>query len=102
MNKRKVTKILIIISVILMIMGIMTAMSITSELKESGMPKGNLYVDGSDFTALSEAFVSIGSTILGVVIGIYFAMAVVAIWIIYGIILLVIKIINKIKERQIK
>ena len=71
----------------------------SSEIKEGGMPKGNVYFDGSNVTELSKGFVEIGATLIGIVIGIYFIMIVVAIWIIYGIILLIIKIVNKIKEK---
>ena len=102
MNKKKVIKILIIISVIIIIAGILIGRSVTLEVKESGMPKENVYFDGSDVTELSKGFVKIGSTLIGIVIGIYFAIVVIAIWIIYGIIVLIIKIVNKIKERHIK
>ncbi len=100
MNKYKVTKILIIISVVIMIVGIITGLLVSSELINNGMPKENIYVDGTDFTALSEAFTYMGSTILGIIVGIYFAIIILIIWAIYGIILLIIKIINKIKEKM--
>ena len=102
MNTKKVTKILIIISVIIILMGIFAGKSITLELKDNSSPKENIYVDGTDFTALSEAFVSIGSSLLGIIITMYFAFAVVVIWIIYGVIILIIKIITKIKEKNIR
>lgn len=102
MNNKKIRNILIIISVIIIIIGILIGRSLTLELKDSGMPKENIYVDGTDFTALSETFVSIGSSVLGFVIAMYFALAVVVIWIIYGVIILIIKITTKTKENCIK
>ena len=102
MNTKKVTKILIIISVIIILMGIFAGKSVNLELKDNSSPKENIYVDGTDFTALSEAIVSIGSSFLGVIITMYFAFAVVVIWIIYGVIILIIKIITKIKEKNIR
>lgn len=59
-------------------------------------------IDGSDVTALSDAFGYMGATIIGIVISIYCAIIIMAIWGIYGIILLVIIIINKMKEKKIK
>lgn len=102
MNKQKVTKILLIVSFVIMIIGIISGILVSSEIKNSGMPSENVYIDGSDFTAISEAFVSIGSTIIGFLVSIYFAMMIVIIWVIYGIVILVIKIVNKIKEKKIK
>lgn len=102
MNTKKVTKILIIISVIIILMGIFAGKSVNLELKDNSSPKENIYVDGTDFTALSEAFVSIGSSLLGIIITMYFVFAVVVIWIIYGVIILIIKIITKIKEKNIR
>ena len=102
MNTKKVTKILIIISVIIILMGIFAGKSVNLELKDNSSPKENIYVDGTDFTALSEAFVSIGSSLLGIIITMYFVFAVVVIWIIYGVIILIIKIITKKKEKNIR
>ena len=102
MNTKKATKILIIISVIIILMGIFAGKSVNLELKDNSSPKENIYVDGTDFTALSEVVVSIGSSFLGVIITMYFAFAVVVIWIIYGVIILTIKIITKIKEKNIR
>ena len=102
MNSKKATKILIIISVIIILMGIFAGKSVNLELKDNSSPKENIYVDGTDFTALSEVVVSIGSSFLGVIITMYFAFAVVVIWIIYGVIILTIKIITKIKEKNIR
>lgn len=102
MNTKKVTNILIIISVVIILMGIFAGKSVNLELKDNSSPKENIYVDGTDFTALSEAFVSIGSSLLGIIITMYFVFAVVVIWIIYGVIILIIKIITKIKEKNIR
>ena len=102
MNTKKVTNILIIISVVIILMGIFAGKSVNLELKDNSSPKENIYVDGTDFTALSEVIVSIGSGFLGVIITMYFAFAVVVIWVIYGVIILIIKITTKIKEKNIR
>lgn len=97
MNKI-IVKILILISIIIIIFGISAGKSIKDEVKDSGIHTQNIYIDGSDATALTEALLEMGSGLLGIVIIIYSFLGVACIWGIYGIILLIMMIIKKCKS----
>ena len=84
-----IVKILILISIIIIIFGISAGKSIKDEVKDSGIPTQNIYIDGSDATALTEALLEMGSGLLGIVIIIYSFLGVACIWGSYGIILLI-------------
>ena len=101
MNK-KVRKILIIISIIIIILGIVFGIGISHELMNSvaNVDEKAFMIDGSDFSAFAKLFFDFGSIIIGIVIVISTLAIILAIWAIYLIILLVIKIINKIKEKK--
>ncbi len=70
MNKI-ILKILIVVSIIIIFLGIFAGKSVKDEVKNRGMPTQNIYIDGTDATAFTEAFVEIGSGLLGVVTIIY-------------------------------
>ena len=97
---KKTTKILIIISIVLIAIGIFAGVSVSTELSSGVGKMEDQYVDGSNFTPLLKLGVTLGAIAVGCVIGFYFALAICGIWIVYGIILLIIKIINKMKERK--
>ena len=99
MNKRNVTRILIVISVFIMIVGVVGGILASNELKNVEVSDRSIYIDGTDFTSLIELFVYIGSSIIGFAIGMFSAIIVAIIWIIYGVIVLIVNIINKIKIR---
>ena len=101
MNKI-ILRILIVVSIIIMAVGIFAGKSVKDEVKDSGMPTQNIYIDGTDATAFTETFVEIGSGLLGVVIIIYSIIGVACIWGIYGIILIIIAIIKKCKPQRNK
>lgn len=101
MNKI-ILKILIVVSIIIIFLGVFAGKSVKNEVKDSGMPTQNIYIDETDATAFTEAFVEIGSGLLGVVTIIYSIIGVACIWGIYGIILLIITIMKKCKLQRNK
>lgn len=60
----------------------------------------NVYVDGTDFTIFVNTFGEIGADLFGTFIVIYSILIVGGIWIVYGIVYLIIKIINKCKQKK--
>lgn len=99
MKKWNIKKILIIISIIIICLGILLGLSISNELI-STLPTEKIYVDGSDFSGLAQIGGIIGSKILGMVIVIYSIFIDILIWILYGLVLMIIKIIKKIKNKN--
>lgn len=101
MKKLSVTKILMIISIIVIILGILIAIE-TSKSIENSIPNGSISVDGADFSGIVEITGILGSKIIGTVI-VFFSFIIDAlIWIGYGIILLIINIVKKIKKSNQK
>lgn len=98
--RKKVSIILLIISILIIIFGFLSAKNTKDELVNKAMPSGNIYIDGTDMTAASKAFAQIGSGLLGFAIIIYSFLLVGAIWVVYGIIILVILIIKKINNKN--
>lgn len=96
MNK-KIKKILVVISIIIIILGIIFGISVSNNLINSA--DNNLYVDGSDFSGIVELTSFIGAKVLGFVIVIYSILLDIAIWTIYGIIILILKLIRKKKVK---
>lgn len=101
MNKI-ILKILIVVSIIIIALGIFAGKSVKYEVKDSGMPTQNIYIDGTDATDFTEAFVEMASGLLGIVMITYSIVAVACIWGIYGIILLIVIIIKKYKLQRNK
>lgn len=98
--KNTIKKILIIISIIIICLGIISASSISKEL-ENEISNEKLYVDGSDFTGLVKLGGIIGAEVLRIVIIIYSILLDAVIWGIYGIVLIIIKIVSKIKSKTV-
>ncbi|MBQ8042978.1 MAG: hypothetical protein IJ272_02360 [Clostridia bacterium] len=98
MNK-KVFKILIIVSVVIVILGVISGISIKNELVEGGTPNNDVYIDGTNATPFIDAFAEIGADLLGVIVVVYTVLAVGSIWGIYGIISLIAIIVKKYKAK---
>lgn len=98
--RKKVSIILLIISILIIIFGFLISSNTRNELVNEAMPSGNMYIDGTDTTAITDAFTKIGSGLLGIVIIIYSFLLVGIIWGIYGIIILIILIIKRIKNKK--
>ena len=94
----KIKKILIIISIIIIILGIISGLSLSNELINSS--DNNIYIDGTDFSGIAEIISFMGSKILGILIVIYSLLLDVAIWTIYWIIILIIKIVKWLKNKR--
>lgn len=92
MNK-KIKKILVVISIIIIILGIIFGISVSNNLINSA--DNNLYVDGSNFLGIMELTSFMGAKVLGFVIVIYSILLDIVIWIVYGIIILILKLIRK-------
>ena len=97
MNKRNIIKVLMVISVFIIIMGVVGGILVSNELSNIEVSNKNMLVDGTDFTGLIELFIYIGSSVIGFAIGMFSVIIVAIIWIVYGVIVLIVKIINKIK-----
>lgn len=63
MNKI-ILKVLIIISIAIILFGIFAGKSIKDQIRNEGMPTQNVYIDGSDVTAITETFAELGSGFL--------------------------------------
>ena len=98
--RKKVLIILTIISILFILFGFLIAKNTKNELINETMTSGNMYIDGTDMTSVTETFTEIGSGLLGIAIIIYSFLLVGAIWGIYGIIILIIFIIKKIGNKK--
>lgn len=97
MKRKKVKRILIIISIIIVFLGIIVGNNISNDLINN-IPKENIYIDGSNFSGLVEIGGVIGSKILGTLIIFLSVLIDIIIWIMYGCVLLILKIINNKKN----
>lgn len=100
MKKWKVKKVLIIISIIVICFGIVIGLSVSNEL-ENALTNENIYVDGSNFSGLVQVGGTIVSKLFIVVFIIYSIFIDVLIWSVYGIILIIKKIIKKITDKKV-
>lgn len=96
---KKVNKILIIISIVILIVGIISGCGLSIELEKS-IPNEPINVDGTDFSGIVEVGGVIVSKILGTMIVICSIGVVGIIWIIYAIIVLLVRIIKKVKNKS--
>ena len=97
--KKKIVIVLVIISIAILISGIFAGRGVTHQIKSEGEITQPIYMDGTDITDLSESFVEVGSWLIGFVIVIYSIGIIAAIWIIYGITMLIIHIVNRKKNK---
>lgn len=99
MKKWNIKKVLFIISIIIFFSGIFFGLSISIVL-ENAIPNEKIYIDGSDFSGLMQLGGVIGSKILGTLI-IFGSICIdILIWIIYGITLIILGVIKKIKDKR--
>lgn len=89
--RKKVVIVLAIISILIIIFGFVAAKSIKSELTAESIQQERV---------VAEALSEIGSGLLSISIIIYSFLLVAAIWGIYGIVILILFIIKKIKEKR--
>ena len=95
MKKISATKILIIISIIVIILGILIGIG-TYKSIENSIPNESINVDGVDFSGLTQITGIMGSKIISTLI-VFFSFIIDAfIWLVYGII----NILKKIKNRR--
>lgn len=95
---KKATKILLIVSLIIIVLGIVSGVELFLELTGSGF--GNILVDGTNFTEIAAVFGYLGSGILAMLVFTIYLAVTISIWIVYGIILLIIKLVNKINNKK--
>ena len=98
-NKKFVKKILILISIIILILGIISGINVSNELVNNSNTN-NIYVDGTDFSGMAELGVFFGSKILGIVIIFYSILIDIVIWLIYGIIIFILKMIDRLRNKR--
>lgn len=99
MKKFNIKKILIIISIIIIGFGILSGISLTNELLDF-VPTQKFYVDGSDFSGLAQIGGTIVSLLMGITIIFYSIFIDIVILIIYGTVLIIIKIVKKIRNKN--
>lgn len=98
--KKKMKIILIIASVIILILGIIVGISVSNELISYTTTKDNLIVDGTNVSGITEIIGLLGSKIIGTLI-IFASIGVdIIIWILYGIVILTIKLMKVVKNRK--
>ena len=100
MKRLSVTKILTMISVIVIILGIIIGIGVSNSI-ENSIPNESIYVDGSDFSGIVQITGIMGSKIIGTLIVFLSFIIDAFVWIVYGIILLIINILKKIKTSRI-
>lgn len=100
-NRKKVVKSLIIISIIIIILGIILGINISNEIINNSNAD-NIYVDGTNFSGVAKLSVFFVSKILGIVVVLYSLLIDVVIWVIYAIIIGILKIIGKIKKKKVE
>jgi len=102
MNKinKRVLIILAVLSVLIIGFGIFEGFSIKNEIIKESTPTENIYLDGSDVTAITTTFSELGAGMLAFGVIMYTVLIVAGMWVIYGIVLLIIKIIKKCKEKR--
>lgn len=98
-NKKVVKKILILISIIILILGIISGINLSNELVNNSNTN-NIYVDGTDFSGMAELGVFFASKILGIVIIFYSILIDIVIWLIYGIIIFILKMIDRLRNKR--
>lgn len=97
MKKWTSKKIIIIISIIIIGLGIIAGVSLSIELMHM-LPTEKIYVDGSDFSGVIQISGVIGSIVMGLIIVFCSIFMDILIWIIYGIVLFIIKKVHKMKK----
>lgn len=98
MNKI-ILKTLIIISIAIIVLGVLSGMSIKNELMDTESSTNDVYVDGTNVTPFVDAFTELGSGLLNVIIVTGCILITCCIWLVYGIIILIINIVNKCKKK---
>jgi hypothetical protein len=99
MNK-KISTVLIVISVIIIVFGIFAGISLTTGFITVQGPIENIYIDGSDFTSAARAVTSVFSVFIGLLAVGWSVAAVACIWGIYGSVILIVWIIKKYKNKK--
>ena len=99
MKIEKTTKIITIISVVIIILGIIAGIGLSNSI-ESSISQESIYVDGSDVSGIAQIFGYAGSKILGTLIAFSGFVIASLIWIFYGIVLLIITIVKKLKSTE--
>ncbi len=113
MQKVNITKILTIVSILVIVIGIILGIIVSNvpidfsnnekSLESTNKLDNGIYVDGTDVSGIVSASESLGSEILKTVIvfaiisGSFFI--VIVIWIVYGIYILISKAMNKAKQK---
>ena len=92
MTRKKVVKILVIISVVILIFGIILGISASNGIANEIQTQGK---NGGEFQQVIGFFGQIGAEIIGFVIICYSIFIDIMIWVIYGVIILLKKIIDK-------
>ena len=100
MKKINVTKILIIVSLIIIVLGIITGIGVSNSIDNS-IPKESIFVDGSDFSGIVQIAGIMSSKIIGVLIVFGSFVIDALIWLIYGFIILIMSIVKKIKNKRV-
>ena len=90
---------MILISIIILILGIISGINVSNELVNNSNTN-NIYVDGTDFSGMAELGVFFGSKILGIAIIFYSILIDIVIWLIYGIIIFILKMIDRLRNKR--
>ena len=99
MNSKTVKKILVIISIIILVLGIIKGINIMNNV-ENTASSSDLTIDGADFSGVVELGGYIGNQLVGVITIAYSIFLDIIIWVIYGIVILIIKLIDKIRKKE--
>ena len=99
MNTKKVQKVLIAISIVILALGIILGIS-SSNIIVNSIPTEEINVDGTNMQGVVDVLGNIGARMLGFAIICYSIFVDTMIWIIYVVVILIKKIINKLNENK--
>lgn len=99
--KRKPTKIMTIVSVIILVIGIVLGLGGWTILMNTVFQSRPINIDGTDFSGVFKLFGSFTSAALGIAIIIRCFFLIAILWVVYGIILLFLKVYQKTTNKKI-
>lgn len=99
MTRKKVIKILIIVSVIILLLGIIMGIGMSKAIINI-IPTEEVIIDGTNIQGIIDLLGNIGSKIIGLAIVAGSIFIDITIWSFYGIIILIKEILNKLKENK--
>lgn len=97
----KLVNVLKVISIIILGIGIILGVCTAKELM-GNISNEKVYVDGSDFTIVTNSFTTITSIVMGGIVVLFSIIVDVVIWIVYAIVVVVLKFVKRTKKKKVE